>query len=172
VLVLDPALGDAARSLAPLADALARQGVPRGRLDVIVASCGDPALARECGRLAGRALGLATVHLHDPERDEHYPAGVLHGVAIGVADLLRECEAVIVVTAGGAPAPWRMLVPGLASAPSARALSRSGVDLAAARDAVVALVPVSWALCFAWEGGRERVRAGTPAALWEPRRAP
>lgn len=161
-LVLDPVLGDAAAALGPLAAALARQGIPRGRLDVIVASCGDAGAERACALAARAALAPGPVHVRDPEHGDHYPAGELDGETLEIDDVLREAEAVIVVVAGraGVP-PWSVLVPGLVSARCARRIAaRAGAP--PSREAVLAFVRVDWVVEFE----ASRVRAGTPALLW------
>jgi len=182
-LVVDPALGEDAVALAVVVGALARQGIPRGRLDVIVAALADRGSERALARRLAPVLGVPTVHARDPLHGDHFPAGVIGSVAIELDDVLREAEAVIVATAGG-EAPWRAVVPGLASAWSARALAaRPGPP--PTRDEVLALVRVDWAVRFAFgaapagteasgadaAGGRTvtAVRAGTPAVVWAER---
>ena len=156
-------------------DALARAGIPRGRMFVLLAGEEVPSPATRARAQSLRLVLGVPVLPHDPDRDAHYVAGhTSSGVAVRLDDELREAEALVVVgemardrVRGPHGGPLQ-IHPGLAARASAAAQGAGAADghaLATAREAS-AIVGVDFALVWN-QGDPPQVRAGEGLALFD-----
>lgn len=182
-IVADAGFGEPERiALAELAEAMARAGVPRGRLFVLLAGAGapDPGLRPRAKEL--RDLLGVPVLPHDPAKAAFEAGRLEDGLPLAFDDELREAEAVVACGRFGAGRDGSLhggpaaLLPGLASAATRAALAerlgaiadpaaRARAACAAALGAL-AHVPVDFALVWD-DGDPPAVRAGEARAVFE-----
>jgi hypothetical protein len=106
-----------ALALAPLIERLAMGGVHRGRLELVLAAPGGAPASTEIAERLRARLGVR-VHVHDPASARTFPLRLADDTVVGVDDVLRECEALVLAGAldarGGIDGFAALLTPGLA----------------------------------------------------------
>jgi hypothetical protein len=96
VVAADVALEPA---LPPLLEAIEGLGIPRSHLEIVLVCAGDGQARRDARDRLRVTLAPARVHAHDASRGDTFVAAWLDREPVALDDVLRESEAVVLVTA-------------------------------------------------------------------------
>lgn len=168
-------------ALAELTEAMARAGVPRGRMFVLLTAATSPGpREKERARELRATLGMPVLP-HDPAQAAFEPGRANDGTPLALDDELREAEAVVICGRFAVDAQGELhggpaaLLPGLASDATREAFARAlpagpAADRAAAALtrslAVLEHVPVDFALLWN-DADPPAVVAGAGSAAFE-----